>query len=108
MLEDVLELLHYFVMLTVAYMIVDQVIVRLGLVELVLGPVGDNSETLGEPYEVIFSITILEALILCLLYELIDFNGFSVCLLGNSGHYLLTTDIPEKLFPNSAYLSVHT
>ena len=50
MLEDVLELLHYFVVLTVAYMVVDQVIVRLGLVELILCPIRDDSETLGEPY----------------------------------------------------------
>ena len=49
MLKDVLEFLHHFVVLTVAYMVVDQVIVRLSLVELILSPVRDDSETLGKP-----------------------------------------------------------
>ena len=108
MLEDALVLLHNFVVLTMAYVIIDQVIIRLGLVEFLLSSVRDDSETLCQPYKVVLRFSVLVALVLCFVYELIDFKSFSVRLSECFRHNLLATHVYEQLLPHLAYLDVHT
>ena len=108
MLEDALVLLHNFVVLTMAYVIIDQVIIRLGLVEFLLSSVRDDSETLCQPYKVVLGLPPLVAIVLYLVYVLIDFESLSVRLSECVRHDLLATHVYKHILPHFAYLNVHS